>query len=451
MRGNKLGLLLVTLGIILAATACARIRTLARATPTSESVQTATTPIPLTATATTPMPPTRTLVPATTTPMHSEPTATPTPPTLTPALPTPTPVIYVVQAGDTLGAIAKEFGVAVDALQEANAISDPNRLQIDQELIIPQTQVEATVTSTSISPTMAPDVYVVQAGDTLGAIAKQYGITVEALQEVNAISDPTRLQIGQKLIIPKGGTIAPTSTATEVKATITPIPTTPHPAVEAAMITIPAGEFTMGSDVEDERPPHLVFVDAFEMDKLEVTNQEFERFVQETGYVTDAEKAGDTSWRYYAKDKPQHPVVKVSWNDAVAYCGWAGKRLPTEAEWEKAARGTDARSYPWGNQWDAAKANAKEAGIRGTTAVGGFPAGASPYGVMDMAGNVAEWTTDWFKAYPGGDFYSPYFGEKYRVIRGGAWFSDQNLVRTTERSCSGVELANDDVGFRCAR
>jgi formylglycine-generating enzyme required for sulfatase activity len=451
MRGNKLGLLLVTLGIILAATACARIRTLARATPTSESVQTATTPIPLTATATTPMPPTRTLVPATTTPMHSEPTATPTLPTLTPGLPTPTPVIYVVQAGDTLGAIAKEFGVTVEALQEINAISDPNRLQIDQELIIPQTQVEATVTSTSISPTMAPDVYVVQAGDTLGAIAKQYGITVEALQEVNAISDPTRLQIGQKLIIPKGGTIAPTSTATEVKATITPIPTTPHPAVEAAMITIPAGEFTMGSDVEDERPPHLVFVDAFEMDKLEVTNQEFERFVQETGYVTDAEKAGDTSWRYYAKDKPQHPVVKVSWNDAVAYCGWAGKRLPTEAEWEKAARGTDARSYPWGNQWDAAKANAKEAGIRGTTAVGGFPAGASPYGVMDMAGNVAEWTTDWFKAYPGGDFYSPYFGEKYRVIRGGAWFSDQNLVRTTERSCSGVELANDDVGFRCAR
>jgi formylglycine-generating enzyme required for sulfatase activity len=451
MRGNKLGLLLVTLGIILATTACSRIPMLARATPTSESAQTATTPIPLTATATTPMPPTRTLVPETTTPIHSGPTATLTPPTLTPALPTPTPVIYVVQAGDTLGAIAKEFGVTVEALQEANALSDPNRLQIDQELVIPQSQVETTVTSTPVSPTMAPDVYVVQAGDTLGAIAKQYGVTVEALQEVNAISDPTHLQIGQKLIIPKGGTIAPTSTATEVRATSTSIPRTPRPVVGAAMIAIPAGEFTMGSDVEDERPPHTVFVDGFEMDKLEVTNQEFERFVQETGYVTDAEKAGDTSWRYYAEDKPQHPVVKVSWNDAVAYCGWAGKRLPTEAEWEKAARGTDARTYPWGNRWDATKANAKETGNRGTTAVGSFPAGASPYGVLDMAGNVAEWTTDWFKAYPGGDFYSPYFGEKYRVIRGGGWFSDQNLVRTTERSCSGVELANDDVGFRCAR
>ena len=207
----------------------------------------------------------------------------------------------------------------------------------------------------------------------------------------------------------------------------------------------------MGSNHEVERPPHVVSVGAFEIDKFEVTNQEFERFVWETGHVTDAEKAGETSWRYYAKDKPQHPVVKVTWNDAIAFCEWAGKRLPSEAEWEKAARGTDARSYPWGNQWDAAKANSKEAGNRGTTAVGSFPAGASPYGVLDMAGNVAEWTTDWFKAYPGGDFYSPYFGEKYRVIRGGGWFSDKILVRTTERSASGVELANDDVGFRCVR
>jgi len=217
------------------------------------------------------------------------------------------------------------------------------------------------------------------------------------------------------------------------------------------MLAIPAGEFTMGSDHGVERPPHTVFVDAFEIDKLEVTNQEFERFAWETSYVTDAERAGETSWRYYAKNKPNHPVVKVGWNDARAYCEWAGKRLPTEAEWEKAARGADARSYPWGNQWDAAKANAKEAGNRGTTPVGSFPAGASPYGVLDMAGNVAEWTADWFKAYPGGDFYSPYFGEKFRVIRGGGWFNDEQSVRTTERSCSGVEAANDDVGFRCVR
>jgi len=281
----------------------------------------------------------------------------------------------------------------------------------------------------------------------------------EAVAELGALSSEAPDQPPAALSVeatPKPVEAAPTPaplapTATFPPPTATPIPPVAASSTEATMIAIPAGEFTMGSDVEDERPPHAVFVDGFEMDRLEVTNQEFERFVRETGYVTDAEKAGDTSWRYYAKNKPQHPVVKVSWNDAVAFCAWAGKRLPSEAEWEKAARGADARAYPWGNQWDAARANAKETGNRGTTPVGGFPAGASPYGVLDMAGNVAEWTTDWFKAYPGGDFYSPYYGEKYRVIRGGGWFSDQNLVRTTERSASSMTLANDDVGFRCVR
>jgi formylglycine-generating enzyme required for sulfatase activity len=220
------------------------------------------------------------------------------------------------------------------------------------------------------------------------------------------------------------------------------------------MIAIPAGEFTMGSANKVERPPHAVSVDAFEIDQFEVTNEAFEKFVAETGYVTDAEKAGDTSWRYWANGKPKHPVVKVSWNDAVAFCEWAEKRLPTEAEWEKAARGTDERTYPWGNDWDVDKANTKDSGYRGTLIVGSFPSGASPYGVMDMAGNVAEWTSDWFQpypGYPGGDGEAQYFGEKFRVIRGGGWYDDQNLVRTTYRSNSVVELANDDVGFRCVK
>jgi formylglycine-generating enzyme required for sulfatase activity len=247
-------------------------------------------------------------------------------------------------------------------------------------------------------------------------------------------------------------TLAPT--ATFQPPTATPFPPAPPAAAGVGMIAIPAGEFTMGSENKIERPPHTVFVDAFEIDQFEVTNEQFERFIAETGYVTDAEKTGDTSWRYYATNKPNHPVVKVSWNDAKAFCEWAGKRLPTEAEWEKAARGTDGRTYPWGNDWDVDKANTKEAGYRGTVIVGSFPAGASPYGVMDMAGNVAEWTSDWFQpypGYPGGDGEAQYFGEKYRVIRGGGWFSDEELVRTTERSASSVELANDDVGFRCAR
>jgi len=264
-------------------------------------------------------------------------------------------------------------------------------------------------------------------------------------------------------------TPVPTATPAPTKAGETPPPTklptptpvpptaTPSPVpqkVEAPMIAIPAGEFTMGSDQGVERPPHAVSVDAFEIDQFEVTNEQFEKFVAATEYVTDAEKAGDTPWRAYAEGKSNYPVVKVSWNDAKAFCEWAEKRLPTEAEWEKAARGTDGRTYPWGNDWDVNKANTKDAGYRGTTIVGSFPDGASPYGVMDMAGNVAEWTSDWFKqypGYPGGDNEANYFGEKYRVIRGGGWFSDQNLVRTTERSASSVELANDDVGFRCAK
>jgi formylglycine-generating enzyme required for sulfatase activity len=242
---------------------------------------------------------------------------------------------------------------------------------------------------------------------------------------------------------------------TETQATPTPVPS-PTDAdalapIASETVLIPAGPFIMGSANEDERPPHEVFVEAYEIDKFEVANDEFQRFVDETGYATEGEQAGEEdSWRAWAQDKPRHPVVKVTFGDARAYCEWAGKRLPTEAEWEKAARGTEQLVYPWGNEWDPDGANTKESGYRGTTAVGSFPQGASPYGAMDMAGNVAEWTTDWFKAYPGGDFASPYFGEQYRVIRGGGWFTEQELVRTTERSASSEDLRNDDVGFRCA-
>jgi formylglycine-generating enzyme required for sulfatase activity len=220
------------------------------------------------------------------------------------------------------------------------------------------------------------------------------------------------------------------------------------------MIAIPAGEFTMGSDDgdDDERPAHTVSLDAFEIDKTEVTNEQFQQFVDQSGYLTDAEKAGESyTWRNYAQGKPQHPVVLVTWNDAIAYCEWLGKRLPSEAEWEKAAKGTEGWTYPWGDEWASDRANTEESGYRGTTIVGSFPLGASPYGVMDMAGNVAEWTTDWYEAYPGSTFASPYFGKKYRVIRGGGWFSEAHLVRTTERSASSEDLRNDDVGFRCVR
>jgi formylglycine-generating enzyme required for sulfatase activity len=258
--------------------------------------------------------------------------------------------------------------------------------------------------------------------------------------------------------------VVPTPTPVPPPPTPTPIPT-PTPAPEATegpaapavtdiMVEIPAGPFTMGNDAgaDDEAPAHEVDLPAFEIDKFEVTNADFAQFVEATGHQTDAEKAGlSRIWRDAAEGKDNHPVVYVSWNDAVAYCEWVGKRLPTEAEWEKAARGTDGRIYAWGNDYEASKLNGKDSGLRGTVAVGSFSGGASPYGAEDMAGNVWEWTADWYEAYPGSSFQSPYYGGQYRVLRGGGWFETAEFVRTTTRNATSDTAPNDDLGFRCAR
>ena len=268
-----------------------------------------------------------------------------------------------------------------------------------------------------------------------------------------AVATPTPIQI-----VPTPTPKPPPPTPTAIP-TPTPAPTTAgaeaptEPPVAEMMVEIPAGEFTMGNDAgdDDEKPAHTVPLEAFEIDLFEVTNADFAKFVEETGYQTGAEQAGEAGWRAYAEGKDNHPVVKVTWNDANAYCEWAGKRLPTEAEWEKAARGTDGRTYPWGNEWDPAKANTKESGFRGTVAVGSFAEGVSPYGVFDMAGNVWEWTADWYQAYPGSTYQSEYFGEKFKVTRGGGWFQEEKLVTTFNRSATDPSAANDDLGFRCAR
>ena len=217
------------------------------------------------------------------------------------------------------------------------------------------------------------------------------------------------------------------------------------------MVYVPAGEFIMGSDEgdSDEQPVHTVYLDAFYIDRTEVTNAQYRECVEAGACDTPA----DT--RYYDNaDYAQHPVIWVSWNDADAYCRWVGKRLPTEAEWEKAARGTDGRTYPWGEGIDCDHAQYGECAGQ-TVPVGSKSKGVSPYGALDMAGNVWEWVTDWYDSdyYARSPFQDPQGPDSgdYRVRRGGSWGSYVWYVRTAFRFYYHPSIAGNLVGFRCAQ
>jgi formylglycine-generating enzyme required for sulfatase activity len=218
------------------------------------------------------------------------------------------------------------------------------------------------------------------------------------------------------------------------------------PKDNSEMALVPAGEFVMGSEkIPNERPAHKVLVKDFYMDKLEVTNRQYQLFCQAAGrqcpiHMTDNK---------IAAGREKHPVNNVSFFDAEAYCQWAGKRLPTEAEWEKAARGADARVYPWGSGWDQNLSNNRTSAREDTLPVGSIPGGASPYGLLDMAGNVWEWTDGWYKSYPGAPVSFDETG-KSRVTRGGAYFYSIELLRTSYRHPLPPDDASEHGGFRCA-
>jgi len=224
------------------------------------------------------------------------------------------------------------------------------------------------------------------------------------------------------------------------------------------LVYVPAGEFLMGStDADamaqsDEKPQHTVYLDAFWIDKTEVTAAQYRRCV-EAG-VCSALRTGSPC-TFSADDKSDHPINCVGWSQAVAYCGWAGRRLPSEAEWERAARGADGRIFPWGDQApDATLANFAR-NVGSTTVVGSFPAGASPYGALDMAGNVREWVADWYDATtyttsPRENPQGPASGS-FRVLRGGSWVDAANGVRAAYRNRGTPGNRLDYVGFRCAR
>ncbi len=218
----------------------------------------------------------------------------------------------------------------------------------------------------------------------------------------------------------------------------------------AVMVLVSAGHFLMGSaDGEvDELPPHQVNLPAFYIDKLEVTHGQYQKFLAATGYKPPIDWKGGVMPAKLAN----YPVVNVTFEDASAYAKWAGKRLPTEAEWEKAARGTDGRTYVWGNSPEGKTTASGAAGKERVQPVGSFADDRSPYGALDMTGNVWEWTSDWYDAYSGNDSLEIAYGKKYRVIRGGGaidYYGAVSTRRCADRARSVPYGTYDALGFRC--
>jgi formylglycine-generating enzyme required for sulfatase activity len=235
-----------------------------------------------------------------------------------------------------------------------------------------------------------------------------------------------------------------------------PKKTVSSPHQDQSMVLIPAGDFTMGSSMgdPDELPVRKVYVDAFFIDKHQTSVGKYGTFLDATSHEAPAD------WDVMNKSMHQkRPVVNVDWADAEAYCKWAGKRLATEAEWEKAARGTDGRIYPWGNELPTDfHANMKKEVWNNhvvLTPVGMFEGGKSPYGVYDMAGNVWEWINDWYSRdyYKTGPLKNPTGPSKgdYKVIRGGSWGSSPKDLRSTDRESRLPSFGGLGTGFRCAK
>ncbi len=303
------------------------------------------------------------------------------------------------------------------------------------------------------------------------------------------------LGVGGALVLP--GLLPeaqPTAVTVPTSAPLVTQPTAAQPAASAApgelgvgstrvadkdgmpQVYVPASPFTMGSNTgaNDEQPQRIVYLDAYWMDQTDVTNAMFVKFSSASGYRTDAQTDGTglayvggqwvnvqgANWLYPQgpgsdiKNRGNHPVVQVSYNDARAYCQWAGRHLPTEAQGEKAARGRDGRIYPWGNDMPVRSLLNFRSEIGSTTQVGLYPSGASPYGALDMAGNVWNWVLDWY----GATYYAdapvrnpvgPLTGQQ-RLARGGSWFDTANQIRTTARYPLDPKSHGSNLGFRCA-
>ena len=210
----------------------------------------------------------------------------------------------------------------------------------------------------------------------------------------------------------------------------------------------------MGSNErwDDEAPEYIESVEKFYIDVYEVTNAEYEKFT----HNTKREVPYHWSNGIVPKNKKNHPVIYVNWYDAEGYCKWEGKRLPTEQEWEKAARGESGNIYPWGNTWAIDKSNHPYKGSTGTEPVGSYPNGTSPYGLYDMSGNVWEWVDSFYLPHPGNNINRGEYGTDKRVLKGGSWFDCLSYgcglsAPTFNRSFFTPEVRNNSFGFRCAK
>jgi len=237
-----------------------------------------------------------------------------------------------------------------------------------------------------------------------------------------------------------------------------------HPGIErdhVTMVTIPAGPFIRGNAEgngrPDESPKRKIYVNAFMIDAFEVTNSRYLAFIAATGHMEPFNVYGEGSL-FDVKGIDDLPVVQVTWHDAADYCQWVGKRLPSEAEWEKAARGTGGRVYPWGNDSPSpahANYDGEWKGKDTLKPVGSLPRGASAYGVHDMAGNAREWVQDWYDKdyYQRAPLRNPRGPEEglLKGIRGGSWHSFDSDIRSAARGKGGFALKTHGTGFRCAR
>jgi formylglycine-generating enzyme required for sulfatase activity len=291
-----------------------------------------------------------------------------------------------------------------------------------------------------------------------------YGQQQTTLRWLSPADDFESVVVASAVVYFRGTLGYPDSIVPSTSVLLVPTPTpgvTVEPGRLADLARVPAGAFAMGSQPSDpfsesvERPQHAVQVSEFWIERTEVSNAAYAACVAAGGCTPPASASSSTRSAYYGSAAfDDYPVVNVTHGQAAAYCAWAGGRLPTEAEWEKAARGPETRYYPWGSERpNRTLANYGKI-VNDTTAVDGYPAGASPYGLLNMGGNVWEWVADWYSATyyassPPSDPPGPAAGQD-RVVRGGSWGSDGQFLRTTNRFYHNPSNASPTVGFRCA-